>query len=425
MQAPQMPQLGAPGGSATPSPETPSPAVTGIEPPPFQPETDPGKIQQLAATLAQGPAHAAQASQMHDQVSQMKAAQQGPPPGMPPGGQPMPQGGGGGGGPDYPVFEGTGPGGQKMRFDSGAGMQSLKAEREQLANDALEAAKDMPPAAAQRVKTMAPMVRVGLMSPQDFRAVFMGLAQQENQAAIATGKTESAEKIAAGHDAARLAAAAKKRGGGAGGGGLKAATPVIKQMTEGLKEFTAKGGPRERLMHSESALHALEQNPNNPVEWTNAIDSMIRTNTGRAAIKAQYDLYTSHAHGQVDTFDTWVEKLKSGLPSPEQRKNLLAALRSSNSELRREAHDTWENFRKYDQDPAVARNRYVREGYQRMERDVFGKLPGYQQSGQATPAINPLLRAGAIEAARKRMNDPKETPESKAQAQAFLKRMGV
>src|ERR1051325_6414174 len=100
------------------------------------------------------------------------------------------------------------------------------------------------------------------------------------------------------------------------------AAPVIKEMDESLKEFKAKGGVKESLEHSERALAAVDKAPDDPTNWVNLVDAMIRSNTGRSAILSQYKLYTGKAAGTLDVAAQFFHHTIDGGLSDAQKSNL-------------------------------------------------------------------------------------------------------
>lgn len=225
---------------------------------------------------------------------------------------------------------------------------------------------------------------------------------------------------------AAILGAAATHGGhlvGRTGEARKDVTETNKEITDAAKPLQAKGGVLDLAMHSQAALDKLKKNADNPTEWVNAVDSMIRTNTGRAAILSQYKLYTGKASGTDDELRQFWAQFTGQALSPQKKANLMAALESSNAELRDEAHRAWENFRAtYDQDPRVQGNPKIAAHYKAIERTTFGRTPGYggatekpaAPAAPAAPAVNPLVRAAqmtdedrqAIQWAQSHRNDP-------------------
>lgn len=193
------------------------------------------------------------------------------------------------------------------------------------------------------------------------------------------------------------------------------AAPVIKEIDESLKEFRAKGGVKESLEHSERSLSAVEKSPDNPTNWVNLVDAMIRSNTGRSAILSQYKLYTGHAAGSIDEAAQLFHKLADGGLSDTQKTNLLGAAKTSNSELRGAAKDVYDNFRRYDEDPRVAANQTLHGHYVATERNMFGTLPGYQK-----PAKAPEAAPAAVKPAAKAAPSKAEDSEALKWAKAHL-----
>jgi hypothetical protein len=262
-----------------------------------------------------------------------------------------------------------------------------------------------------------------------------------------------AQKARDAHDLnqAKTALYLRKAGrGGAGGGGVSAkeqraqrkearderrldvaeAAPTVKEMNESVKEFTAKGGVKEGILHGKRALAAIEKDPNNNTNWTNLVDAMIRSNTGRSAILSQYKLYTGHATGDVDLASQWFHKAIDGGLSEAQKKTILGAANGTLGQLESDAKDFYDNFRQtYDNDPRLS-NAEVAQHYKALEKTTFGTLPGYQK-GEANPAPKAAAPAAPADKradpmlakARAAIASPKATPEQKKNAAAYIKRV--
>jgi hypothetical protein len=166
---------------------------------------------------------------------------------------------------------------------------------------------------------------------------------------------------------------------------------VLGTMDKGLEKFTKE--VKIPLEHGQRGIDLVEQNPNNGANWVHLIDAMIKSNTGRGAIMSQYQTLMGHTAGSNDTPEQVLEHFRSGLPSEKQRAAILNSAKQINNELRGSAKEFYDNFRRYDQDPAVLRNPVVKEGYVRRERDTFGTLPGYGQQEQKQSAKPPTMTA--------------------------------
>lgn len=248
----------------------------------------------------------------------------------------------------------------------------------------------------------APITNMAAQSAsQDFKG-----GQQANQ-------IKSTEKIQGGHDQAKIIAAGLHGKGGGGGSGIPDAgeARVLHEMDDALKPMTQKGGLNEMLQHSEGSLRTLQKEPGNPINWTNAIDAAIRTNTGRAAILSQYKLYTGKAAGLNDTPEQLWAGFQGAQLSDTQKANLLNSFKAANSELRQQAGDFNTKIHKtYDADPRVTGNKSIGLGYKAREHNTFGGLPGYGgqpgalESGQPAKAapLTPEDQA-AITTARARL----------------------
>ncbi len=132
----------------------------------------------------------------------------------------------------------------------------------------------------------------------------------------------------------------------------------------------------------------------NPVDMTNLVDAMIRTNTGRAAIKAQYDLYVQHSGGAFDQFDKWLETAKTGGLGEGITKNLLGASQNSLAELYDMGAEGQRKFHKqYDTD-ARTKTPAVKHKVEALGNNIFGSM--------ATPQD-----VEAIQWAKAHSNDPR------------------
>jgi hypothetical protein len=216
---------------------------------------------------------------------------------------------------------------------------------------------------------------------------------------------------------------------------------VSSEMKEALKPITGKGGLRESQEHLQASLNKLQQNPNNPVEWTNAIDAAIRTNTGRAAIKQQFDLYTSHAGGKFDSLESWVQQAVDGNFGPTVKANLLGSMRSTLSQLQREGQEAERNFREnYESDARIANNPTARAAYEAAHKNSFGTMAGGEgitrgpaKPGQPAAAgapkvaipADPQERAAKAQRAAAVLGDPTKTPAQKKLAQDYLTSVGA
>jgi hypothetical protein len=319
---------------------------------------------------------------------------------------------------ENPRYRETFPGGQSVDIDP-------REEKNAIAAEASARAARLRDAAAAPGQN-PDVARMKMLEAQAIDAQLKGSEAapitNTQQAVQAQGfKAGEAEKDRASREA-MASAKLKAKGLGHRGQGEGTGVPsagdqrVLTEMDKNLESITRKGGLREQLQHSQTSLDMLKADPRNPVNWVNAIDAAIRTNTGRAAIKAQFDLYMGHAHGTEDEFNAWLERFRSGLPSPEQQKNLLGAFNAANGSLRREAKEAYDNFRRYDQDPRV-KKKSIGLGYQARERNTFGTMPGYAKPADGSPpGPPPEIRAKA----QKALNDPNAPPAAKDAARKVL-----
>jgi hypothetical protein len=303
--------------------------------------------------------------------------------------------------------------------------------------------------AAANAKTLAQYngaIRQGEKQLKDLgmdQATIDGDARIQSLLAGRRALAAKAQKEQDEHDLAQAKAKLylRKAGVGGGAGGISAkeqrardkeardeqhaqttdAAPTIKEMNEAVKEFTAKGGVKEAITHGARAISVVEKDPNNNTNWTNLIDSMIRSNTGRSAILSQYKLYTGHATGDVDLASQYFHKLADGGLSDAQKKTILGAAKGSLGQLQSDAKDFFDNFRgTYDQDPRIS-NPKVAEHYKALERTTFGTLPGYQKPSAPAAAPAPGGSDPRLALARKALTDPAASPTEKAQAAKIIK----
>ncbi len=185
-----------------------------------------------------------------------------------------------------------------------------------------------------------------------------------------TEALRSQERQGAGHDRARVAAAAMKgRGGGVlPGPGENAVTHEFFTNTEDVRR---KGGLREAMEHQENSIKALEASPENPTNWTNGVDAMIRSNTGKAAIIQQYRLYTGHSAGAEDAAAQFKEWIDTGGLSDAQKASLFGAMVDSQNGTIDEWNKDLAVASEYETDPRVAGSPALQAGIARSIHSVF------------------------------------------------------
>lgn len=216
-------------------------------------------------------------------------------------------------------------------------------------------------------------------------------------------------RINRGHDVARVEAAKAR-----GAGGLYPNADqgrVNDEYRRNFGDITQKNGLRDQLEGSEGAISAIRDDPSNPTVWTNGIDGMIRTTTGKAAIIQQYKLYTGKSAGAEDAaaqFKAWVD---GDQLSDQQKANLFGAMLDGHKEV----VDRWNRDMsvsdEYDTDPRVTASPAVGLSVARTKHAIFRggkrqpmadttvpgspgvKLPG--KRGAPPPAVAPAPAAGA------------------------------
>jgi hypothetical protein len=226
----------------------------------------------------------------------------------------------------------------------------------------------------------------------------------------------SAEKQGAGHDRAKIIAAGMR---GNGGGLYPDADHqrVLEEFRKNIEDVTRKGGTREGIDHMESALGNLREHPEVSTNWTNALDAAIRTNTGRAAIRAQYELYTGKAAGADDTAEQLWARMNGDQLSPTQKANLFGAMIDSYNKETDQYNGAYDTADEYKTDPRVTGSPAVRLGVDRTMHSAFrgGKrkhatdttvpgMPNVPLPGNRTPPPpTPQEDQAAIQMARDRL----------------------
>lgn len=187
-------------------------------------------------------------------------------------------------------------------------------------------------------------------------------------------RNQTQRDIGAGHDRAGIRRA-EIRGPDKGGGIYpnKDERPVIEEFRHNVADVTRKGGLAEQMHHQETTLKILEEDPENPTNWTNLVDAMIRSATGKAAILNQYVLYTGHAAPSLaDAADQLNERLlTSGGLSDAQRKSLYSSAQAAYNETADQWEEARRNAEEYYQDPRVAGSQGVKAGIDRTMHNTF------------------------------------------------------
>lgn len=266
------------------------------------------------------------------------------------------------------------PGGQQVTVNPQEAELHKTEEARTMAAQLLDSAsKEADPVVAATMRRQASMIAAQLPGA-DKGAV-------NNAATASTAETGRAdlqgkklvvdERIQGNHDKARVTAAALR---GHGGGGITMGADddrVVKELRGNTGDVSRKGGLQEQLDHQESTLSALRSHPENNTNWTNAVDAMIRSNTGRAAIIAQYKMYTGKAAGAEDAVAQFKEWLSTGALSPEQKKSLYGAMLDSRDETATVFNRDYDVANEYTTDPRVTSNPAVKLGVERTLHSTF------------------------------------------------------
>jgi hypothetical protein len=325
------------------------------------------------------------------------------------------------------------PNGQRVTIDPAEAERRKKDQAGEMAASLLKAADREPDAAtAIDMRRRASLIASQLL-PADKGAISntaMASMAQKARSDLEDKKIEGQKEVA------KIRAKGKKGTGGAGGGNVLPGASderVLKEVKDALEPITRKGGLAENLQHSEGALRAIRNDPTNPVNWVNAIDAAIRTNTGRAAILSQYKLYTGKAAGTDDTAEQlWAGFTGAGL-SDAQKTNLMRSFEASNSEMRRTSKDAYDNIRAYETDERVLKSPAVRLGYRAQVRNAFSGMPGWGGKKGATDEAQgggggggPTQLSDEDKALVKNAQDEiaKNGPNAKS-ARAYLNHLGV
>ncbi len=197
---------------------------------------------------------------------------------------------------------------------------------------------------------------------QDVRELRSKMMLQEAQAEAARGS------------AAESQARAKQ------GGYLTPAQTIgmVTQLTGQFKHVSdPKTGLAAHVRELGGKLKNISDDPNNPLNTVALADSMIKSNTGKAAIMSQYQLLMGHAAGANDTPDQVIEKFKSGNASPQQRAALVASAQQVYNNMTAEAGEANKQFHE-----AVAANPNLSNPLAQglvaqQEHAIFGGFPNY------------------------------------------------
>ncbi len=105
---------------------------------------------------------------------------------------------------------------------------------------------------------------------------------------------------------------------------------------------------------------------------------MIKSNTGKAAIMSQYNLYMGHAAGSSDTPEQVLEHFRSGNASPAQKAAILQSAQASFNNLTNEAGEANKLYHEaVDANPLVQQNPAAKAMVAQHERATFGGFPNY------------------------------------------------
>lgn len=240
----------------------------------------------------------------------------------------------------------------------------------QAASDRVNAVGTEAKGAADAAKTRFLATQLGeqaIKDKQDVRELRSKMMLQEAQAEAARGS------------------AAESRARAAQGGYLTPAQQftqaqgIVRDLDTQYRYVTdPKTGVAAHQRELGGKLKAINESPNNPANWVALIDSAIKTNTGKAAIMSQYNLYMGHAAGANDNVDQILAKFQTGLPSKQQQAAILGAAKQGYNELRSIGAEANKNYHAaVEGNPAIESNPAAKAMVRMHERNVFGSLAGY------------------------------------------------
>lgn len=286
-------------------------------------------------------------------------------------------------------------GGQSFTFDPMEVRQAQIAENARRA-DMFRQAFSNEPAMAAHAGDFAVRASLGEPTAQifaDYRtttaAEAKAKAEAEKQGYEREHKGEISDRaLAQKKEIARASAAASGAGQRLN---LSEAHDIGEEMGKALIPVTdKKEGIAAKQRHLSEAINTVSKDPTNPVTWTNFVDGMIRTNTGKAAIIAQYNLYTHHAGGTLDQIQSWAEQGISGNLGEGIRNNLLQSAKGTMAELAREGGEQRHKFHEtYAGDPRVSRNPEAQAKFRALEATTFSDLADHP-TGDAIGTIRTL-----------------------------------
>ncbi len=178
---------------------------------------------------------------------------------------------------------------------------------------------------------------------------------------------------------------------------------MVTQLTGQFKHISdPKTGLAGHVRELGSKLKAVSDNPNNPENTVALVDSMIKSNTGKAAIMSQYNLYTGHAAGANDRPEQILEQFRSGGMSKKQRDTIVQSAQQAYNQMTAEAGEANKQFHE-----AVAANPNLNNPLaqglvSQQERAIFGGFPNYGKQetvlapGQQAPAAAPAQQHNTV-----------------------------
>lgn len=166
------------------------------------------------------------------------------------------------------------------------------------------------------------------------------------------------------------------------------AIQVVGELDKAYKYVTdPKVGIAAKQREIGGILDRVKKDPNNPTNWVALVDNAIKTNTGKAAIMSQYNLYMGHAAGASDTPEQVLEHFRTNKPSPAQQAAILSGAQQAQGELAQQGKEANDNYHAaVDSSPIIQNNPAAKAAVAMHERNTFGTLQGY---GKQSPAPIP------------------------------------
>ena len=267
-------------------------------------------------------------------------------------------------------------------------------------------------AAADRVQAVAAEAR-GSVDDAKANVLASSLGQQAIKDRQDVRELRSKMQLQEAQAEAARGSAAESRARAAQGGYLTPAqanaqaVQVVRQLDQQFRHVSdPKAGLAAHERELGGKLKAIQNDPNNAANWVALVDSAIKTNTGKAAIMSQYQLYMGHTAGQNDSAEQLLDKFRTGLPSPKQRAAILGAAQAAYNEVTTQAGEANRLYHEsVDTNPIVQQNPAAKAMIAMHERNTFGGFPNYGkqetvlapgQQPPATAAVPTANRPGAM-----------------------------